>query len=118
VDILVHILGHVVVDDMLDALDVEAARRHRRRHQDGEATRPEVAQRLLALTLQAVTCTHIKWGCHMTSSNLVKTFPRYSQLAIFTNRVLFVAKNLPTDSYHPTSKSAIVNLLNKNIVYY
>jgi hypothetical protein len=68
VDVLVHIVGHVIVDDMLDALDVEAARCHRRRHQDGETARPEVAQRLLALTLQAVTCTHTTW---LISNNIV-----------------------------------------------
>ena len=52
--VLVDGLGQVVVDDVLDVVDVETARGHRRRHDDLALGGAEVAERLLALALQPI----------------------------------------------------------------
>ncbi len=82
VHVVVDLRGHVVIDHLqrharsleaareatnrtgrraahvIDADDVEAARRHRGRHQHGALARAEVPQRLFALTLLAIAKTH------------------------------------------------------------
>ena len=55
VDVLVDVLGHVEVDDVRHALDVEATRGHGGGHQDRHRARAEVVQRFLALVLESVT---------------------------------------------------------------
>ena len=52
-DVVVHVIGHVVVEDVGDAGDVQAAGGHVRRHQDGPVAALELGERLLALALQS-----------------------------------------------------------------
>ena len=54
VDIGVCGVGHVIVDDVRDAVDVEPARRDVRRDHDAEVTGLKAAQSLFALSLGAV----------------------------------------------------------------
>ena len=51
-DVLVAVIWHVVVDDVSDIGDVEAAGSHGGGHQDGLVPGPEVVQGLLSLPLQ------------------------------------------------------------------
>ena len=52
VDVLVAVIWHVVVDDVGDVGDVEAAGSHGGGHQDGLVAGTEVVQSLLPLPLQ------------------------------------------------------------------
>ena len=54
VDISVGGVGHIVVDDVRDAVDVETARRNIGGDHDAEVSSLEAAQRLFALPLRAV----------------------------------------------------------------
>ena len=54
VDVFLHILGHLEVDDMSDPLDVETPGGHRCRHEDRLAAGSEVVERHLPLLLGAV----------------------------------------------------------------
>lgn len=54
VDILLDLPGHVVVDDVRDVLDVQAARHHVGGHQDLLGAVPELGQRQLSLGLGPV----------------------------------------------------------------
>ena len=53
-DILVHLVGHVVVDDVLDQGDVQSTPSHGGSHQDWIFPGGEVSQSLLSLTLSSV----------------------------------------------------------------
>ena len=54
VRVRVDVAGHVEVDDVADVRDVEAARRHVRRHQDGELSLLEGVDDGVALVLRQV----------------------------------------------------------------
>ena len=53
-DVLVHLVRHVVVDDVLDQGDVQTSPGHGGSHQDGEFPGGEVGQSLLSLALGSV----------------------------------------------------------------
>ena len=53
-NVLVHLVGHVVVDDVLDVGNVEPAGRHGGGHQDFKPALGEVCEGLLPLPLGAV----------------------------------------------------------------
>ena len=53
-DVLVHLVRHVVVDDVLDQGDVQAPPGHGGSHQDGKLPGGEVGQGLLSLALGSV----------------------------------------------------------------
>ena len=53
-DVLVHLVRHVVVDDVLDQRNVQASPGHRGSHQDGIFPGGEVSQSLLSLALSSV----------------------------------------------------------------
>ena len=58
VDVVLRVLRHVVVDDVADVRDVEAARGDVRGHEHLEAAVAEAAQGLLAFALGAVGVQH------------------------------------------------------------
>ena len=61
VDILLHVGRHVEVHDVLDVVDVEAAGRHRRRHDDRRLADLEPAECLLPLPLGPVAVDAGDW---------------------------------------------------------
>ena len=54
VDVIFVLLGHVVVDDAVDIVDVNAARGNVRRNEDGELAFFECAHRFFALLLRDI----------------------------------------------------------------
>ena len=68
-------LWKIVVYNMRDVANVEAARRHRRRHQQRHPSGLEVGQRLFALALQPVSVDgrggKLKWAQEGTIRDLI-----------------------------------------------
>lgn len=50
-NVVLHVVGHVVVDDESELLDVQTSRCDRRRNHDWDHTRLEVRQRLISVDL-------------------------------------------------------------------
>ena len=57
-------MGHVIVDDMAETLDIQPPRRHVRRHDDIEPAVPELVDGALALLLLNIA---VEWCCRVAA---------------------------------------------------